>query len=357
MNMIGIEEIYDAAFDRDLFSVLIERLVHAFGAQTGFIGWSDMEREAGFHAQFGNDPAWLQRYVETYAQHDLLQPILRATPEGICVPAYPHLQKAEVRDSIFYREYLAPQNIIDNLAVNLIKQSSITAHLALIRMTPAEPFTPDECAQLSRLVPHLRRAIYIQSHLVHAADQEAGRRAFSGVSRHVLLLTDKHIIAEIDPPLASLMSLRVGDGIGDGALGRTMLAAINTGEPVAFEWPGNDNAAPANLLCEARRLEPNRFGNIAAGPTPTHAVHITQLEQTRPIAFDAMGDLFRLTPTELRVLRDAIEHGDLVGIGDRVGMARATTRTHLHRIYDKTGTRSFVGLSNLAHRFARLTPE
>ncbi|WP_158257949.1 helix-turn-helix transcriptional regulator [Sphingopyxis lindanitolerans] len=357
MKSVGIEEIYDAAFDRDLFSVLIERLVHAFGAQAGFIGWSDMERDAGFHTQFGNDPVWLQRYVETYAQHDLLQPILRATPEGVCAPAYPHLQTDEVRDSIFYREYLAPQNIIDNLAVNLIKQSSFVAHLALIRMAPAGPFTPDECAELSGLVPHLRRAIYIQSHLVHAADQQATRLAFSGVSRHVLLLTDKHVIAEIDPPLASLLTLRVGDGIGDGALGRTISAAIASGEPVALEWPGNDSAAPANLLCQARTLEPNRFGRFATGPVPTHAVHITELEQTPPIAFEAIADLYRLTPTELRVLRDAIEHGDLVGIGERVGMARATTRTHLHRIYDKTRTGSFVGLSNLAHRFARLTPE
>lgn len=354
--MIAVEEIYDAAFDRDLFSALIEHLVGAFGAQTGFIGWSDTEREAGFHAQFGNDPAWLQKYVETYAQHDLLQPILRETPEGVCVPVYPHLHKAEIRESIFFREYLEPQNIIDNLAVNLIKQSSITAHLALIRMTPAQPFTRDECAALTLLVPHLRRAIYIQSHLVHAADQEAGRSAFNGASRHVLLLTDKHIIAEIDPSLASLLSLRIGDGIGNGLLGRAMLAAIAGGKPVALEWPGTDKAEPANLLCEARRLEPNRFGHFATGPAPAHAVHITQLQQTRPIAFDAMADLYHLTPTELRVLRDAIEHSDIAGVGERVGMARATARTHLHRIYEKTQTGSFVGLSNLAHRFVRLAP-
>jgi DNA-binding CsgD family transcriptional regulator len=86
-------------------------------------------------------------------------------------------------------------------------------------------------------------------------------------------------------------------------------------------------------------------------------VHVTLLNLPRAIAFDAMAAMFRLTPTELKVLRDAIEHGDLVGIGDRLGMAQATARTHLHRIYDKTQTRSFAGLSNLAHRFGRLTPE
>lgn len=354
--MIAVEEIYDAAFDRDLFSALIEHLVGAFGAQTGFIGWSDTERGSGFHTQFGNDPAWLQRYVETYAQHDILQPVLMATPEGECALVYKHLQTPEVQESIFYREYLAPQNIVDNLAVNLIKQVGIAAQLALIRKQPAPPFTPAECAELALLVPHLRRAVYIQSRMIHAADQESARLAFGGVSRHVLLVNDRHVIAEIDPQLAALLKLRVGDAVGDGPLGQTISAAIRGGGPVAFEWPGNDNAAPANLLCETRKLDPNRFGNFAAGPSATHAVHITQLELTRPIAFEAMGDLYALTPTELRVLRDAIEHSDIAGVGERVGMARATARTHLHRIYEKTQTKSFVGLSNLAHRFVRLTP-
>lgn len=354
--MIAVEKIYDAAFDRDLFSALIEHLVRAFGAQAGFIGWSDMERGAGFHTQFGNDPVWLQRYVESYAQHDILQPILMATPEGECAPAFAHLQRPEVQNSIFYREYLAPQNIIDNLAVNLIKQSGFAAHVALIRMAPASPFTPAECAALSLLVPHLRRAVYIQSRMIHAADQESARLAFGGVSRHVMLLTERYLVAEIDPQLAVLLQLRVGDAVGDGALGRAILVAITSSQPVAFEWPGHESAAPSSLLCETRKLGPNRFGDFASGPAPTHAVHITQLELTRPIAFDAMGDLYALTPTELRVLRDAIEHSDIAGVGERVGMARATARTHLHRIYEKTQTKSFVGLSNLAHRFVRLTP-
>lgn len=34
-------------------------------------------------------------------------------------------------------------------------------------------------------------------------------------------------------------------------------------------------------------------------------------------------------PMEARVLRDAIVHGDLAGIGERLGMARATARAWL----------------------------
>lgn len=354
--MVALDDIYDAAFDRNRFPALVERLVRAFGARSGFIAWSDTERGVGFQAEFGNDPHWLRQYVETYAALDVMRPLLQAVPEGVCTPAHPHMQAREVRESRFYREYLAPQGVIDNLAVNLIKRPGIMAHLALVRMSPSEPFGPGECERLDLLVPHLRRAVYIQSHLVRAADHAAAIHGSSGAARQSMLLTAERTVAEIDPPLAARLRLRTGDALGDGVLGMMVQRAIERGDAVAAETI-DASGNPLRVLCEVRPLEPNRFGDIASGPAPAHAAYVTLLDQPRVLAFEAIAELYRLTPTEVKVLRDAIEHGDLAGIGDRLGMARATARTHLHRIYDKTQTRSFAGLSNLAHRFGRLAPD
>lgn len=350
--MIAIDAIYDAAFDRSRFPALVEQLCRAFGAQSGFIAWSD-DREAGFQAQYGGDPVWLQRYVETYAPHDILRPHLMTLGEGECSPAWPLLQRDDIRESLFYRDYLAPQTIVDNLAVNLIKRPGITAHLALIRQGDVEPFTPEECAGLSALTTHLRRAIFIQSQIVRAADRgEADQGALSSA----LLLSGERQVLEIDPPLLHLLGLHMGDMIRDGRIAGAIDKAVTSGEPVAIllEDEGRDDIP---LLLEARRLEPDRFGDLAAGPGAVQAIHVTRLDRPRIIAFDAMASLYRLTATELRVLRDALEQSDLTGIGERLGMARATTRTHLHRIYEKTGTHGFAGLSNLAHRFVRIRRE
>lgn len=354
--MIAIEDIYDAAFDRARFPALVEALVRAFGAQSGYFAWSDTGSGEGVQAEYGNDPVWLQSYTDTYSRHDILRPLLQALPEGQCAAVWPHLQAPAVRESIFYREYLAPHRIVDNLSVNLIKRPGITGVLSLIRVEPAEPFSAEECDRLSALLPHLRRAVFIQSHLVRAADHAASVQAFAGGNSHSLLLTAERTIVEIDAPLAQPLGLRAGDALGDGILGKAIQKAIEQGAPVAIELPV-ENGPPLPLLCEARPLEQNRFGDLASGPAAAHAVHITLLNLPRAIAFDAMAALYRLTPTELRVLRDAMEHGDLAGIGDRLGMAPATTRTHLHRIYDKTHTRSFAALSNLGHRFGRILCE
>jgi DNA-binding CsgD family transcriptional regulator len=353
--MFAIEEIYDAAFDTARFPKLIERVALALGAQAGFIGCSDLDRDSGFQSQFGNDPAWLQSYVDTYGAHDIMRPHLHAVPEGECTTAWALMQTPEIRASIFYREYLAPQGIVDNLAVNLIKRPGIVAHLALLRRAPAERFSEGECARLAEIIPHLRRAIYIQSHVVRAADHAAGEQAMAGIANSaLLLLAADRILLDADASLVRLLRLRIGEPIGSGIVGAAVTRALDDGEPVAIEVTPGDEAEPVRLLLEVRPLDMNRFGDLAGGPGAAHAVHVTRVDRPRMIAFPAIGELYGLTATELRVLRDAIETGDITAIGDRQGMARATARTHLHRIYEKTETRSFAGLSSLAHRFGRI---
>lgn len=350
--MFAIEKIYDAAFDKGRFPALIEYLCHGLGAQSGFIGWSD-DRDAGFQVQFGGDPIWLQRYIETYGAHDVLRPHLMALAEGECAPAWPLLQDPEIRASLFYREYLAPQGVVDNLAVNLIKRPGITAHLALLRTGDAPPFSRDDVAALEKLVVHLRRAIFIQSHIVRAADRSAEEAsAGASIAPTALLLDAGRQVMEIDPLLSVLVGQRAGMPLREGRFASAVSQAIAAGEPVAIMLGDDEDAVP--LLLEARSIIANRFGDLAAGPGPTHAIHVTRLDQPRMLAFEAVGHLYRLTATELRVLRDAMAEGNLTGIGERLGMAPATTRTHLHRIYEKTGTPGFTALSNLVHRFGRI---
>lgn len=353
--MVQIEQIYDAAFDRARFAGLIEQLVHAFGAQSGFLAFSGPDT-IGFQAQYGNDPAWLERYITTYAAHDVLRPMLVALPEGVCGTAAPLLARDEVRQSIFFRDYLAPQGIVDNLAVNLIVQPGLSAHLAMIRRSPAPLFDQADIDRLTLLVPHLRRAIYVQSHLIRAADHLAAIRSLVGDADGALLMLDAQArVVDFDPAVGAMLAVRVGETLGDTVAGRGIASAMQSRRPLAIETTAPDGTRIA-LLLQARALERGRFGNLGDPAGAAWVVHLTRIDRPRPIALDAIGAFYGLTPTELRVLGDAITHGDLPGIGGRLGMARATARTHLHRIYDKTATAGFAALSSLVHRFARVIP-
>lgn len=350
--MVDIDEIYDAGFDRDLFPGLLRKLLGAMGAQAGFLAWVDMESQARFEVQFGNDPAFLQSYGETYAQHDILQPTLQAAGEGVVMHAYDLLQTPEVRDSIFYREWLAPQGIVDNLAVNLIKREQMFAALGIVRTGDAPPYDEADRARLASIVTHLKRAVYMQSRLVHQANLVSGyRRITSGARNGLVLLDDKLRVLDVDRATQALTGLRADQGLGPSAFDRALTTAVQEQAPVAVEL-SSERGDGVTLLCVAQSLERDGFGDFAGGAGVAHAVHVLRVDQPASIAFASMAELYGLTPTEVRVMADAFAHADLTSIGDRLGMAKATARTHLHRIYDKTGAQGFAGLSLLAHRFA-----
>src|SRR5690606_35020595 len=104
-------------------------------------------------------------------------------PEGVATAAYPYLQQPEIQASIFYREYLEPQGIVDNLAVNLIKRPGIVATLAIISTEPSTPFSKDDIAKLADLIPHLRRAVFLQSHVIRQSNLVRGYRQAARSSR------------------------------------------------------------------------------------------------------------------------------------------------------------------------------
>lgn len=350
--MVDIDEIYDAAFDRELFPALLRKILTAMDAQCGFLAWVDMESQAKFEVQFGNDPAFLRSYAETYAQHDILQPTLQAAAEGVVMHAYEHLQAPEVQGSIFYREWLAPQRIVDNLAVNLIKREQMFAPMAILRTGDAPPFNADDVTRLNAIVPHLKRAIYMQSRLIHQANLVGGyQRITSGARNGLVLLDDKLRVLDIDRNTQALTGLRVDQALGSAAFEKALSAAVRDDAPVAIELP-SEAGEGTTLLCVAQPLERDGFGDFAGGAGVAHAIHVLRVDQPASIAFASMAELYGLTPTELRVMADAFAHADLTSIGDRLGMAKATARTHLHRIYDKTRTQGFAGLCLLAHRFA-----
>ncbi|WP_244659293.1 helix-turn-helix transcriptional regulator [Bradyrhizobium guangdongense] len=61
---------------------------------------------------------------------------------------------------------------------------------------------------------------------------------------------------------------------------------------------------------------------------------------------------FELTPAELRVLQSIVEVGGVPETADALGIAETTVKTHLHRVFAKTGTSRQADLVKLAAGFS-----
>ena len=66
---------------------------------------------------------------------------------------------------------------------------------------------------------------------------------------------------------------------------------------------------------------------------------------------DAIASAFRLTPSELRVLMAIVEIGGVPDIAAKLGIAETTVKTHLGRLFEKTGAGRQADLVKIAAGF------
>ena len=96
---------------------------------------------------------------------------------------------------------------------------------------------------------------------------------------------------------------------------------------------------------EARRGTGKTYAAVAA-----LFVHPAGL--TSPSPPELIAKTYRLTPTELRVLLAIVEIGGVPEVAEALGIADSTVKTHLGRLYEKTGTHRQADLVKLVAGFS-----
>ena len=77
------------------------------------------------------------------------------------------------------------------------------------------------------------------------------------------------------------------------------------------------------------------------------AVFVHQASLEAPSGVETMSKLFRLSPSERRVLAALVEVGGVAAAAEVVGLGEATVKTHLQRLFAKTGTNRQTDLVKL----------
>ena len=99
------------------------------------------------------------------------------------------------------------------------------------------------------------------------------------------------------------------------------------------------------MLAPARRRAGTSYAAVAA-----LFVHKAALDTPSPP--EVIAKTFKLTPSELRVLLTFVEMGGVVETAEALGLAEATVRTHLHRLFAKTATSRQAELVKLVAGFS-----
>jgi DNA-binding CsgD family transcriptional regulator len=354
-----IEEIYDAALEPALWNDVVSSINEFIGSQACGLISKDTTSQFGLtHYYCGVDPRYIQLYADSHSRFD---PLTTLPPPGQVVSIPDLLPYDEYRRGPFYQEWLRPQGCVDVANVVLEKPSSNSA--VLLTVLPGAKMLDGEMRRRMALIaPHVRRAVLINK-TIDLRQSEAATFAdtLDGLSAGIFLVDAGcriiHANAAGDGMLRADDFLRSVGGqlvAGNTQVNRTLreIFAENSGAP------GIKGTALPLTAHDGERYLMHVLPLTAAARTATGiAYKAVGALFVRKVALDnPVGELvarnFELTPTELRVLLSIVEIGGVPETAAALGVAETTVKTHLHRVFAKTGASRQADLVKLAAGFS-----
>jgi DNA-binding CsgD family transcriptional regulator len=359
--------IYDAALDPTLWpKVLAEaaRFVDGFSAALFF---KDATKKNGnLHYDAGGiEPHYQQLYFDTYVRLDpsTTSHVLAEIGEPIATADFmPYDEFLETR---FYKEWARPQHLADFVTTVLERSATGAALFGVFRHERDGPADEEMRRHMRLIIPHIRRAALIgrvidlktaeADSLADTADgvsagmflvDASTRIVHANVSGHAML-TQGSLLRAVGGKLApndasaeqGLNEVCAMAERGDAAVGVKGIAiplmALDGEHYVAHVLP---------LTSGARR-------RAGATYTAAAAVFVHKAALDAPSPQEAIGKLYKLTPTELRVLLAIVEVGGVPEVAEALGIAVSTVRTHLTQLFAKTDTNRQVDLVKLVARY------
>jgi DNA-binding CsgD family transcriptional regulator/PAS domain-containing protein len=361
-----VTTIYDTALDPGLWSGVLASIARTMDAQSGALLSKDASRKViDAHYHTGLDPHFERTYADTYGK---IGPVaISAFGDVDRVASIPELVPYdEYCRGAFYREWAKPQGWADVAVGVLEKSASGCVYLSFARNESVGMVDGDMRRRMALILPHVRRAVLVGKALeFKQAEAAAFADVLDGLSAGLFLLdaygrivhanaAAKEILDAADFLRSAGGRLVAGDAQADHAL-REALAASGSGDAaigvrgIALPLIAHDGARHV-----AHVLPLTSGSRRAAGVTytATAALFVRKATLVPPPTPDVIGRAYKLTPAELRVLLAIVEVGGVPEVADALGVAGTTVKTHLGRLFEKTGAGRQAELVKLVAGFS-----
>jgi DNA-binding NarL/FixJ family response regulator len=268
----------------------------------------------------------------------------------------------------YYREWAAPQGIVDILNTILMRSPNRFASCAFCRHEAFGLIGDREIGLARRVAPHLRRAVAVSDLIdMRSVTSDALAGALDAIAAGIVIVTDTGEVAH-----ANLAAKRMFD---DGAPLRRVRGRLHAADPettarlgrvIARAIEGDPEQAAASIglalstgqagaTIATAHILPLASGDLRAGLLPRAAAAVFVSCDMAPsmAALDAVADAYGLTRSEVRVLGRLVMGEGIAQAAAALNIAVTTTKTHVARLLSKTGSRRQTDLLALVNR---LTP-
>jgi DNA-binding CsgD family transcriptional regulator len=342
-----IAAIYEAGMDFSRWPDTLERIAAAFGAPS-----AGMARQGktladcwGFSA--GVQPADIKSYVEYYHGINPVWQSVPNTPAGTVQADTMVIPRRELSCTEFFNDYMLPQQIRGLLnSVVLLEEGRQT----VITMHGRKQFEFEDIALYKLITPHLQRAVQINLKTAKMEiDQAASMEALNRLNEPVLFVDVNAAVVFANSTADRLFVAGGGLGQRHGILQCKVPSETAALHAMIAKCGENALRSSGGFLALSRgagRLPLTLM--VAAIPIrgpywfhdrlPVAIIFATDPERIPKPASSQLQDQFGLTPAQAAFAVEILRGNGIQAAADRLSISLATARTHLARVFDKTGT-------------------
>ena len=355
--------IYDAALDSALWPDVLAKAARFVGAQACLLVTKTATGRPGNACQqFGIDARFAQLYSEFYYDLDPITTMLGPELERIASIA-DLVPLDDFRKSDFYRDWLQPQGLIDAAGVKLDKNPTSCAYLTFLRAEACGGVDEDMRQRMQILIPHMRRAIVVEKAIeLRQAEAATFADILDNLSAGIFLVDAESGIVHTNAAGNALQRsgdllrsvhgrLTANDAHTDQSLREIFTAAGNAaidGKGVSLPLTARNGD---HYIGKVLPLSPGEGHHIGMN-TAVAALFVRKAELDALSPAGVIGKAYNLTPTELRVLLAIVDVGGVPEVAQNLGVADTTIKTHLSRLFEKTGAGRQADLVKLVAGFS-----
>lgn len=362
-----IATIYDTAINPDLWPKALEQTAAFTRAKGAVLADHDTASgKANFNYLWGDRPEFTAHYVTHLARtNPVMIPLHLYCEPGDVFSLSQLMSYDEYQQSRLYREWAEPQGWGDFSHFLIEKSGARFGHFGVAHAIEESPVSDEPRRKLRLLLPHVTRAVSIAKAMhLNRLEAETLNATMNTLAAAVFLIGADGAIVYANASGERMLDeghvlKRTPDGRLSGAAGGDAEALDRAMADLASKQDGGD--APVLLLdgenasryvahlVSLTRGERRQAGRMLGAAA---AVFVHQSELKRPTLIQVVSKRFGLTEAESRVLFTIIEADGIQETAALLGVSGETVRTHLKRLFRKTGTGRQAELVRLVGRIA-----
>jgi DNA-binding CsgD family transcriptional regulator/PAS domain-containing protein len=343
-----IADIYEAGMDFSLWPYVLGRIATALDAPSaGMARHGETPSECwGFSS--GVEPDYERKYIEYYHSVNPVWQRSSSTPAGTVQTDTMVVPRNELSRTEFFNDFLAPQRMESMLnAVVLMEQGRQT----VVSVRRYRQFEADDVELYKLLAPHLQRAVQINIRLARAELKHHASIATLDHLEEGILFVDLNARIMFANKAAETFFATRDLRLHKGRLHASSAAETARLHAAIAKCAGTGIAhRRSHFVSLTREAVRSRLSLLIAplpmeiplspsAPQPMAVIFVNDPDKANTPTAVQLREKFKMTPAEASFAVEILEGDGIQAAADRLSISRATARTHLARIFDKTGTR------------------